>query len=125
MAAYADDIFYHHNYLPFDGAPVIPPGVFEFYARKASAYIRQYTLDNIGEDVPEAVKMCCCELAEILYNQQHTKAAQGIASEKVGDASVSYESAESQRQALPKTIKSVVYSWLADTGLLYRGGGLC
>lgn len=125
MAAYADDIFYHHNYLPFDGVPVIPPGAFEFYARKASAYIRQYTLDNIGEDVPEAVKMCCCELAEILYDQQRTKAAQGIASEKVGDASVSYESAESQRQALPKTIKSVVYSWLADTGLLYRGGSLC
>lgn len=125
MAAYADDIFYHHNYLPFDGASVIPPGAFEFYARKASTHIRQYTLDNIGEDVPEAVKMCCCELAEILYNQQHTKAAQGIASEKVGDASVSYESAESQRQALPKTIKSVVYSWLADTGLLYRGGSLC
>ena len=45
--------------------------------------------------------------------------------EKVGDVTVNYESAETLRRALPRRMKSVVYSWLADTGLLHRGGDLC
>ncbi len=124
MTAFADHTFYVQDYL-CGRAAVIDSGVFPFYANKATAVIRQFTLGNIGDDVPACVKSCCCELAELIYSAEHGKAAQGIASEKVGDVSISYENADSLRQALPKQMKSAVYAWLADTGLLRRGGDLC
>ena len=124
MTVYADYSFYTGTYLSGKAA-VISSALFPFYARKASAYIRQYTFDNIGETVPECVGLCCCELAEMIFTREMTPTAQGIASEKVGDVSVSYENAETSRQALPKQIKDIVYFWLGDTGLLYRGGGSC
>ena len=117
MTVYADSSFYERTYLSGRTA-VIPSSEFGFYARRASNVLRQY-------DVPECVKSCCCELAELIYSAEHGKAAQGIASEKVGDVSISYENADSLRQALPKQMKSAVYAWLADTGLLRRGGDLC
>lgn len=121
MTVYADYAFYERQYL-CGRAAVVSSAVFPFYVRKASRCIAQYTHDNIGADVPDAVRLCCCELAELLYQRSNAPAASGVTNEKVGDVSVSYESAEAVRQALPKEIKSVIYSWLADTGLLYRGG---
>ena len=124
MTVYADSSFYEREYLSGRTA-VIPSSEFGYYARRASAVIGQYTLGNIGENIPESVRYCCCELAELTYAAENSKSAQGIASEKVGDWSVGYENADSLRQSLPKRMKSVVYSWLADTGLLHRGGDLC
>lgn len=124
MTVYADSSFYERTYLSGRTA-VIPSSEFGYYARRASNVIRQYTLGNIGDDVPACVKSCCCELAELIYSAEHGKAAQGIASEKVGDVSISYENADSLRQALPKQMKFAVYAWLAGTGLLHRGGDLC
>ena len=124
MTVYADSSFYEREYLSGRTA-VIPSSEFGYYARRASAVIGQYTLGNIGENIPESVRYCCCELAELIYSAENSKSAQGIASEKVGDVSASYENADSLRQALPKQMKSAVYSWLADTGLLHRGGDLC
>lgn len=124
MTVYADSSFYERTYLSGRTA-VIPSSEFGFYARRASNVIRQYTLGNIGGDVPESVRLCCCELAETIYAAENAKASAGVASEKVGDVTVNYESAETLRRALPRRMKSVVYSWLADTGLLHRGGDLC
>lgn len=124
MTVYADYDFYEREYLSGKAA-IIPAGTFAYYARKASGYIKQYTFDNLSGEIPAAVRLCCCELAELLYQRGNAPAASGVTNEKVGDVSVSYESAEAVRQALPKEIKSVVYSWLADTGLLFRGGRLC
>lgn len=124
MSQYAGYDFYTGDYL-HGRNPLIQPEDFEFYAEKAGAVIRQYTLDNIGEEAPDSVKRCCCELAEVLYTADHSRAAQGVTAEKVGDISLSYESAETLRRALPRRMKSIVYSWLADTGLLHRGGDLC
>lgn len=124
MTVYADSSFYERTYLSGRTA-VIPSSEFGFYARRASNVIRQYTLGNIGGDVPESVRLCCCELAETIYAAENAKASGGVVSEKVGDVTVNYESAETLRRALPRRMKSVVYSWLADTGLLHRGGDLC
>lgn len=123
MTAYATERDYE-TYLGHSER-IIPDGSFLAYAVRASARIRQYTMGNIGDNIPDSVKYCCCELAEVLYDFDKGQSAGGVASEKVGDISVSYESADSRRQTLSKTIKSVIYSWLADTGLLYRGGRLC
>ena len=124
MTAYADSLFYSDHYLNGKSA-VVPAQSFNFFAIKASSYINRYTLDNIGDEIPEAVKMCCCELAELIYKADTSPAANGLVNEKVGDISVSYESGESQRQAMPKQVKSVIRSWLAGSGLLYHGGSLC
>ena len=120
MTAYADENFYKNEYLC--GRKAVINTAFYFYARRATQEIRRFTGSNIGEgDIPECVKMCCCEIAELFYKGEHAVGQDGISSESVGDMSVSYESTEAKHQALKKNIKSVVYSWLADTGLLYRG----
>lgn len=124
MTVYADIDYYTGTYRE-DAAPLIPYELYGIYARKASADIDQYTFGNIGDNIPEAVQLCCCELAEALYNIDSSAAPGGVSSEKVGDVTVNYESGELRRQNLPKTIKSIIYSWLADTGLLHRGGDLC
>ena len=61
---YADEKFYTENYL-MGRKPVISAG-FPFYARQASQVIDQHTFGRLkdAQDVPELVKMCCCELAE-------------------------------------------------------------
>jgi hypothetical protein len=121
MTVFADCDFYKTEYLCGKKA-VIDTASFKFYAKKATQKIKEYTLDNIDEsNIPEYVKLCCCEIAELLYNSDNSGAGNGIASESVGDQSISYESSDSQRQALSKNIKSVIYSYLSGTGLLYRG----
>lgn len=124
MTVYADSNFYNREYLSGTAA-AIPSEMFGHYAIKASKYINQYTAGNIGEEIPECVRMCCCELAELIYSCENGKSAGGVTTEKVGDISVSYESAESVKKNLQSQIKEVIRSWLADSGLLYRGGNLC
>ncbi len=123
MTTYADKEFYTNEYLC--GKKAVISTAFYFYARRATQEIRRFTGSNIEEsDIPECVKMCCCEIAELLYNYENSgscSAAQGISSESVGDMSVSYENSEARYKALSGKIKSVVYSWLTGTGLLYRG----
>jgi hypothetical protein len=120
MIVYADSDFYINEYLLGKKA-VIDTASFAFYARKATQFIKKYTFDNVPETVPEVVKMCCCEVAELIYNSEKSNISQGIASESVGDLSVSYESSENHTKLLAENIKSVIYSWLTGTGLLYRG----
>ena len=119
---YADFDFYTSEYLCGKEA-VIDTASFNFYARKATQKIKRYTFDNVPKDVPQCVKLCCCEVAELLFASDKKSDKAGITSAKVGDVSYSYESTESQKQLLSKEIKSVIYSWLADTDLLYRGIG--
>ena len=123
MRVYADYDFYRTEYLMSRTAR-IPSEDFDYYAQKASGIIRQYTADNIGSEIPGEVGMCCCELAERLF--QHDSADKnGVTAEKVGDVSVSYETAESCRRAFQESVRGIVRSWLAASGLLYRGGRLC
>ena len=72
------------------------------------------------------MKYCCCELAELFFLAENSKTAkEGVISEKVGDLSVSYESAEAFRQSVPRKTRAVIRLWLSDTGLLSTGGRLC
>ena len=126
MTVYADYDFYEREYLSGKAA-VVPAEQFAHYARKASSCITQYTFGALDKDAetPECVKSCCCELAELFYQHENSPAAHGVVSEKVGDLSMSYETAEAARQALPHEIRAVIVSWLAAGGLLFRGGKLC
>ena len=121
MISYTTTEYYNEKYLQGRQA-VIDAASFPLYALKATQRIKQYTGENIDEALPiiDEVQMCCCELAEALFKdeQEDTK---GIASEKVGEHSVSYVSPEAKEKLLGYTISSIIYNWLAMTGLLYRG----
>jgi hypothetical protein len=117
MTYYADYAYYASTYK---GA-VIDTASFDLYARKATQEIKKYTFNRVDEaNISDDVKMCCCEVAEALFksDQEDTK---GVASEKVGEYSVSYVSPEAKEKLLSVSIRSIIYNWLAMTGLLYRG----
>jgi hypothetical protein len=121
MVSYTTKEFYNETYLQGRTA-VISAADFPLLAQKATQRIKQYTGTNIIETEPFAdeVQMCCCEVAEAIYkaDQEDTK---GIASEKVGEYSVSYVSPEAKEKLLSVSVRGIIYNWLAMTGLLYRG----
>lgn len=119
---YADEDFYRQEYL-LGRKPVIGAG-FLFYARQASTVIDRHTFDRLTElaEVPEAVQMCCCELAEAEYRREKLqKVSGGKTSEKIGTYSVSFGTAQEMAQAVAKEQRGIVMKWLADTGLCYQG----
>lgn len=119
---YADESFYKEKYL-LGRKPVISVG-FPFYARQASQVIDQYTFGRLTEpvEVPEAVRMCCCELAEAEYNREkQKKESGGKTSERIGTYSVSFGTAQESAQAASTEQHSIIMKWLADTGLCYQG----
>lgn len=119
---YADEDFYKREYL-LGRKPVISAG-FLFYARQASKMIDRYTFGRLVDvtDFPEAVRMCCCELAEAEYQREkQQKASGGKTSEKIGTYSVSFGTAQEMAQAVAKEQRGIVMKWLADTGLCYQG----
>ena len=121
---YADENFYKEKYL-LGRKPVISTG-FLFYARQASQIIDQYTfgrLENVGEaNIPEGVKMCCCELAEVvLQSEKQKNDSGGKTSEKIGTYSVTFGSASESSNAAANERRSIVMKWLAQTGLCYQG----
>ena len=117
MTNYADYAYYTDTYK---GA-VLDAASFPLYAQKATQNIILHTFGRIPENnVPEAAKMCCCELAEEMY--KHDKGDVGnIASEKVGERSVSFVDKEKAEAIFWGKCTSIIYNWLATTGLLYRG----
>lgn len=119
---YADEKFYVANYL-LGRKPVISTG-FPFYARQASQVIDQYTFGRLKKlaEIPDAVRMCCCELAEAEYSREkHKKEAGGKTSEKIGTYSVSFGSEKETAEFMAREQRGIVLKWLADTGLCYQG----
>ena len=45
----------------------------------------------------------------------------GVAAEKTGDLSITYESAAARIEANNTNVREVIYNYLSGTGLLYRG----
>lgn len=122
MTVYAD-YDYYTSYLAGRSATVTA-AVFPYYAMQASALIDQYTFGNVdAENIPDAVRNCCCELAEQSYTANASEAVQkaGIASESVQGWSQSYESSEARTAALRGSQRDCIRKWLGNTGLLYSG----
>lgn len=119
---YADNEFYTEQYLL--GRKLVIKSGFLFYARQASQIIDQYTFGRLEDvtDVPEAVQMCCCELAEAEYGREKQKKEYGgKTSERIGTYSVSFGTAQESAQAASTEQHSIIMKWLADTGLCYQG----
>lgn len=123
MTAYADYNYYTVTYLAGKTAAVTA-AEFPYYANQATALINQYTFGNINaDDVPDEVKMCCCNLVDELHSMATSETAgkAGISSESVQGWSQSYESTEARKTAIKSAQKECIRKWLSNTGLLYSG----
>lgn len=122
MTVFADYSFYVNKYLAGKSADVSAAD-FPYYVRKSTQEIKCYTGSNIDENnIPECVKMCCCEIADIIFSvEKSEQQTSGKTSESVQGWSASYESRDQAMQFMQNKIRSSVYSWLSGTGLLYRG----
>lgn len=119
---YADEKYYTEKYL-LGRKPVISSG-FPFYARQASQVIDQHTFGRLKDvqDVPELVKMCCCELAEEeFWREKQQRDSGGKTAEKIGTYSVSFGAARDLDEASRLGLRYIVKKWLEDTGLCYQG----
>lgn len=120
---YADELFYLNEFLC--GREAVITAAFAYFARDATQKIKKFTGSNVDENnIPECVKMCCCEIAELTCAYEKTLVqSDGKTSESVGGWSACYESREQSEKAYSERVKKCVYKWLGGTGLLYRGVG--
>lgn len=138
---YADYDYYTNAYL----GNAISEEDFPRLSLRASQYIDYITQDRAKDNGDlEAVKMCCCALAEQYQIIESAKSAarKGIAaasadgaevqSETVGSWSRSYRSGGESAQAAAQSAeagKAALYGiagqYLTSTSLLYRGGRCC
>ena len=119
---YADEEFYIGIYL-LGKKPVISAG-FDFYSRQASQVIDSYTFGRLKQTakIPEAVRLCCCELAEAeLSREKQKRDSGGKTSEKIGTYSVSFASSGERDSAYAREQEAIVMKWLGGTGLCYQG----
>lgn len=119
MTNYADYAYYTDTYK---GA-VIDAASFDSYAAKATQTIKLHTFNRIRDNnIPDEAKMCCCELAEEIHRNKPTEdSGDNIASEKVGEYSVSYVDKQKLDEMYNEKCTEIINNWLAMTGLLYRG----
>lgn len=117
-----DNTFYTEKYL-LGREAVIDATSFPFWERKASNEVRKYTFGNINENgtIPEVVQLCVCELTEYLYKQDNKDHDDDVVSEKKAEWSTTYVSAKESNELKQSRTKEIIYNWLANTGLLYRG----
>lgn len=123
---YADESFYTDQYL-LGRKPVVSTG-FLYYARQASRIMDQYTFNRLADvledEIPEEVKMCCCELAESVYRYEKQKSeSEGKTSEKIGTYSVTFGTMQETADSAAKEQGKIIRRWLGNTGLCYRGCG--
>ena len=135
---YADYAYYSGVYM---GA--VGEDDFTRLAVRASSFLDYYTQDRAKDNAElDAVKMCCCALADkyAVIEAAQALATKNLAKAAAGDAEVKSETVggysrtlatggESAASALGakdnarKMLAETCTEYLAHTGLLYRGGG--
>ena len=126
MASYADYTYYLDTY----GGSVIPAEAFEKAMRDASREVNRYTLEraeavlaaNSDLSLIEKIKFAACAVAEVIYQYgNQLMARRDIASESVGDHSVSYLSTDQLRANEVHAISETIEGYLGLTGLMFLG----
>ena len=125
---YADFSYYEGTYY---GDTITTEEDFTKYATRASRYIDRITggkAESYASLHPDdkCLKNACCAAADQYLMIAKAKASVAsedgeIASESVGSHSVSYRSGVETAAALEVELRDIVSSYLAETGLLYRG----
>ncbi len=126
MASYADYTYYLDTY----GGAIIPAEAFEKAMRNASREVNRYTLEraeavlaaNSDLSLIEKIKFAACAVAEVIYQYgNQIMGRRDIASESVGDHSVSYLSADQLRANEVHAISETIEGYLGLTGLMFLG----
>lgn len=120
-----DATFYNSTYKTVMGAVTLPTDLVNKYLYKASQAVKRYTFSNINTSLPIAdqVQMCVCEVAEELYITDKAKNERaGLKSYSNDGESGTFDDETTQESSDRRTSK-IIYDHLADTGLLYAGGG--
>ncbi|MBQ9695776.1 MAG: hypothetical protein IJV58_05040 [Oscillospiraceae bacterium] len=131
---YAEYSYYTGSF----GGTLVPEDDWDRAAGSASDWMDAATFGRLTAGVPEEwetqVKRCCCEMAEQVYSLVLSSAdtdvgSSALASEQIGEYSVSYRSPADRASALldgstaglEDVLRSIVRRYLGRTGLLYRG----
>ena len=121
---YADVGFYHDDYSMGRGETV-PYDEFAYWSMLATAKIRDRTFGRVDamEEIPEEVQMCCCEVAEKLYQSEAAKAENGMILQSYGNdgETATYKTDDLSEQAIGKAMDGIISRWLSLTGLMYCG----
>lgn len=123
--SYADYTYYTNTYL----GTAIASADFAALALRASAFIDQITFDRAAPIVTAAtdtatitkIKNAMCAVAEQMRTNNVAGNVDGIASESVGNHSVSYNANSSQQQTSTQKLIDAAGLWLSNTALLFRG----
>ncbi len=105
------DLFFYSDV--YGGNMRIPAEEFELWEKRAETELSQITGGRSGKSDEKSVKMCVCEIAELLYREN---AREGIYSENNDGYSVRYNLGD-----IKKKIYLIAKTYLAGTDLLYRG----
>ena len=124
LKMYAEEQFYKDGYrMGMDG--IIPASAFPYYSMRATGKIRFRTNGNIDEsaELSEEVKMCCCEVAEKMYQLDKAKGENGLILQSFsndGDSGT-FKTDDISEKAVETSIDETIRKWLAGTGLLFCG----
>lgn len=101
----------------------LPESTFNRFGYRAEKLIDTFTQSRLKDiayaDIIEEVKRCMVELIDYLSENSVSGAVSGKQAESNDGYSVTYES-KSAEQA----IRDIIYTYLSDTGLMYRGVAL-
>lgn len=117
------DYQYYCDSQSFCGS-TIEQDTFSYWERKAENYIKSLTFGNINNDnIPECVKNCCCEVAELYYKEDKEikSLPSGIKQEKTGEHTVTFEDVNSITDRYRKRRDICIREYLLSEGLMYRG----
>lgn len=128
---YADHKYYETGCL-LGRSPVIPEDVYPYWEKQAERVLNQYTLSRLVADfnlITDEVKDCTCELAELLYqadtvSQKAAEQGGGLLSSYSNDGqSGTFDLSQSSytEEGKKRKTQEIIYKYLGNTGLLYRG----
>lgn len=124
MKSYADIEFYKDSYL-LGRTPKIPDAEFPYWAMLASGEIRQRTFGRVDalEDIPEEIRMCCCEVAEKLYLMESAKGENGMVLQSFSNdgESGTFKTDDMSEAGIRRGVSRCIRRWLIHTGLMYCG----
>ena len=114
--------FYVNQY----GGSIIPEADFKRLSNKAKAAMDYFTFNRIDwAEADDNIKICLCEVAEVVYQVENIAKNGVISSEAVGEYKISYDTKASSELITHQQSKAylVVAKYLMHTGLMYRGNG--
>lgn len=119
---YADADFYQNEYL-LGRVEVIPLSEFLFWARKASDRINWRKIELL--EIPEALKLCTCEVAEAFYVDSEKEFMGMEPSQSVGAYSKGAVSVKQEQADFNSHVDEIIRRHLSGTELhnafVFRG----